>query len=828
VGLNSVSKSDVLDRFKDRKVGLSPESQYDPTKVKKAEVTIKELLSEHGRQFATVRSEIRPIPPAAVSLTFVVKEGPKVKVGKIKFEGNKHISSRLLRRAMKNLRPIGIPHSIFLENLFTKTYDATKLDEDTERVRSEFQNRGYFKVLVQDPKTEIRDTGHPGFHIPLIQKGAGKAVDITMPIEEGDRYNLGGITFKNNKAVTKTSALRSLFPIKDGEIFSREKIAKGLENLRKAYEELGYIKFTSIPNTTFDENKKLVFLDIDLDEGKQFFVRRIEFTGNTTTRDKVIRREIALEEGQVYNSRLWELSLLRLNQLGYFEQLKPDDPNVTDRHLDEAAGTVDLTLKVHEKGKNSIGLTGGVSGLAGSFIGLSYSTNNFLGLGETLTVQANIGNRQRDLLFGFTEPYLRDRPLQLGFTVYTRKFNFDQAQQAAVFSGQKLNLPSPLLNNLQNYTQSSTGFSVSLSYPLHRSFKRVGITYSYDRSSLVALSTASQSLFTQLNFEGLTGPNSLSGIVTSKILPSFTSNTLDSAYSPHHGTQVFVGGEIAGLGGTVQTIRPIVQYKHFKPMQKGRNAVGFNLQASFLTGYGGVVAPPFERFYLGGENDLRGFDIRSVSPVTFLPSTFSVPLTNPDGSQVPLDPSNPRRGVYRIPIPLERIVFPGGDTSLVGNLEYRITIAGPVAVAPFLDMGVNPIIRPSQLTINSGELNTINQTLYGCPARDVALNCVGGQSIAFSGVLNPASGTNWTPRMSTGVELQVFLPIINAPFRIYYAYNPLRLDTTATAPVAVTRNMFPPGAAGDFTFEQAIRVSAPTFTLREPRKTFRFTVATTF
>jgi outer membrane protein insertion porin family len=828
LGLNSVSKSDVLDRFKEVKVGLSPESQYDPTKVKKAEVAIKQLLSEHGRQFATVRTEVRPIPPAGVSVTFVVKEGPKVKVGRIKFEGNKHVSSRLLRRAMKNLRPIGIPHSIFLESIFAKTYDATKLDEDTERVRNEFQNRGYFKVLVQDPKTDIRDTGHKGFHIPLLMKGAGKAVDITMPIEEGDRYKLGEITFKNNKAVTKISALRSLFPIKDGEIFSREKIAKGLENLRKAYEELGYIKFTSIPNTTFDEDKKLVFLDVDLDEGKQFYVRRIEFTGNTTTRDKVIRREIALEEGQVYNSRYWELSLLRLNQLGYFEQLKPDDPNVTERHLDETTGTVDLTLKVKEKGKNSIGLTGGVSGLAGSFIGLSYSTNNFLGLGETLTVQANIGNRQRDLLFGFTEPYLWDRPLQFGFTVYTRKFNFDQAQQTSILSGQKLSLPSTLLNSLQNYTQSATGFTLSLTYPLHRSFKRVGITYSYDRSSLVALSTASQNLFAQLNFEGLNGPNSLSGIVTSKVFPSFSSNTIDSPYSPKHGTQIFLGAEIAGLGGTVRTIRPIVQYKHFKPMQKGRNALGFNLQASYLTGYGGVVAPPFERFYLGGENDLRGFDIRSVSPVSFLPTTLNIPLTNPDLTQVPLDPKNPRRGTYMIPIPLERIVFPGGDTSLTGNLEYRVTIAGPVALAPFIDLGVNPIIRKSQLTLNGGELNLINQTLYGCPSRDVALNCVGGQSIAFSGILSPVPGTNWVPRMSTGLELQVFLPIINAPFRIYYAYNPLRLDTSATAPVPITRSMFPDTDAGQFTYDQAIRVSAPTYRLREPRKTFRFTVATTF
>src|SRR5580692_5394428 len=192
LGLNAVSTSDVLDRFKERKVSLSVENQYDPTKVKRAEVVIKELLSEHGRQFSTIRTEIRPIPPAALSLTFVIKEGPKVKVGKIIFTGNQHVSTRILRGAMKNLRPIGIPHSIFLENLFSRTYDATKLDEDTERVRAEFQNRGYFKVVVNEPKTNIHDSGHKGFHIPFLQPGPGKEVDITMPIDEGAKYNLGG------------------------------------------------------------------------------------------------------------------------------------------------------------------------------------------------------------------------------------------------------------------------------------------------------------------------------------------------------------------------------------------------------------------------------------------------------------------------------------------------------------------------------------------------------------------------------------------------------------------------------------------------------------
>jgi outer membrane protein insertion porin family len=466
VGLSSVTTSDVLDRFKEAKVGLSVENQYDPTKVKKAEVAIKGLLGEHGRQFSTIKTEVRQIPPAAVGITFVIKEGPKVKVGKIKFEGNKNVKTRTLRYAMKNLRPLGVPHSIFLENIFARTYDATKLDEDTERVRNEYQNRGYFKVIVNQPKTQIHDTGHQGMHIPLLQGGRGKAVDITMPIEEGDRYTLGSITFKNNKAVSNTKALRNLFPIKDGEVFSKEKVAKGLENLRKAYGEQGYINFTSVPETRFDDEKKLIFLDIDVDEGKQFYVRRIEFQGNTTTRDKVIRREVALEEGNIYNSRLWELSLLRLNQLGYFDQLKPDDPNITDRKLDEKDGLVDLTLKVKEKGKNSVGLNGGVSGLEGAFVGINYATNNFLGLGETLQVQASIGNLARSIRFGFTQPYLFDRPLQFGFNVYVNKVSYNQARQLSIFSGQNLNLPNTVLQNLQNYTQSSVGFTSSLSYPL--------------------------------------------------------------------------------------------------------------------------------------------------------------------------------------------------------------------------------------------------------------------------------------------------------------------------------------------------------------------------
>ncbi len=830
VGLSSVSNSDVLDRFKQDKVGLVVESQYDPTRIKRAEVSIRGLLSEHGRQFATIRSEVRQIPPAAVGITFVVKEGPKVKVGRIKFEGNKNIKSRILRGAMKNLKPVGIPHSIFLENIFARTYDATKLEEDTERVRAEYQNRGYFKVGVSDPKTEIHDTGHKGFHIWLLQAGPGKAVDITMPIEEGDKYRLGKITFKNNKAISNTAALRSLFPLKDGDIFSREKIAKGIEALRKAYGEFGYINYTGVPSTTFDDEKKIANLEIDIDEGKQFYVRRIEFTGNTTTRDKVIRRELALEEGGVYNSRLWELSLLRLNQLSYFDQLKPDDPNTTDKKLDEKNGQVDLTLKVHEKGKNSIGLNGGVSGLEGAFIGLNYSTNNFLGKGETLQVQISLGNLARSIMFGFTQPYMFDRPLQFGFTVFGNKISYDQARQLSIFSGQNLNLPAAQLQNLQNYSQSSVGFTTSLSYPLRRSFKRVGITYSLDRSSLVALSTASKSLFDFIAFRGISGPNAVNGIITSSIFPNFSFNTLDSGISPKKGHQMTLGMQLAGLGGTVRSVRPLIQYKQFIPVQNRRNAIGFNVQGSYISGFGGLVAPPFQRFFMGGENDIRGFDIRSMSPVAFLPSSNVITLTNPDGTPVPKNPANPRLGNWTIPIPVDQIVFPGGDLSVFGNLEYRITIAGPVAIVPFVDAGIDPILRPSQLQIATVQYDQVIGTPFGCPVLDAGYNCQGG------GILNPRpsqnlsvlNSANWQVRMSTGLELQMFLPVVNAPFRIYWAYNPLRLDQLANPPIPITRGMFPVGAAGDYTYKQAVDVYAPSFQLREPRKTFRFTVATTF
>jgi outer membrane protein insertion porin family len=392
------------------------------------------------------------------------------------------------------------------------------------------------------------------------------------------------------------------------------------------------------------------------------------------------------------------------------------------------------------------------------------------------------------------------------------------------------------LQSLQNYTQSSQGFTLTASHPLHHSFKRIGATYSFDVSSLVATTTASKQLFNYLDFSGLSGPSALNGIITSKLLLNYTKNGLDAALYPHSGTEYFLGAEFSGLGGTVRSIRPIAEWKHYIPVQKRRNAIGLHAQASYMSGYGGLVAPPFQRFYMGGENDLRGFDIRSVSPVAFIPTATTVELRNPDGSIVPKDPGNLARGAYTIQVPFQQITFPGGDLSLVTNAEYRVTIAGPVAIAPFVDFGVDPILRPSQLRINDQQFATLNQTQFGCPAEDpVTLNCVGSQTFAqlnggkgFSQNLAVLSSANWKPRMSTGLELQVFLPVVNAPFRIYWAYNPVRLDEVTRSPSQVLRSMFPNTDAGEYTYLLSHNTFATRYQLREPRKTFRFTVGTTF
>jgi outer membrane protein insertion porin family len=847
-GLSSISQSDILDRFKKEKVGLSEDGQYDPTKVKLAETVIKQMEAEHGHQFATIKTDVKTVPPAAVQINFNVKEGPVVKVGKIKFVGNTHIGSLYLRRSMKNLKPIGIPYSIIFEDIFPQTYDASKLEEDTERVRQAYRDKGYANAAVEEPKTQIRDQG--GLNWFTFRPSKGKRIDILLPIEEGGRYRLSDITFTGNKAVKNEKGLRATFPIKDGDWFNATDIQKGLDNLKKAYGTLGYINFGAIPQVHYDDQKKTVSINVDIDEGYPFYVSRIEFQGNTITRDKVIRRELMLEEGSVYNSQLWEYSLLRLNQLEYFDPLKVDQDS--EAHQDPDNHTVELLLKVHEKGKNSIGMNGGISGLSGAFIGLNYQTNNFLGLGETLSLQANLGSISRQFLFGFTEPYFRNRPIQMGFQIFNQKQDFNASKNYQSSSGLSANLSAAQKSLTQNYNQASKGLNVSVQYPLKRhNFQRLGLTYSWTSSNITAFSNASQTFFETIAFRsGVQASNPLAGIINSYISLSYTYNTVNNPIRPHGGKEISLAFQASGLWGNVRYIEPIAAYKRYIPMhylipsQAGRNTLAVRAQLGYVQGFGGDVAPPNNRFYAGGEMELRGFDVRGATPYGYVPTRVNFQLTNPDGQCVPRDPTNPEDNqCIQVPLPVYGVASIGGDTNLTTNVEYRIPVVGPFTFSVFDDFGIDAAVNHNQLAQSPEGFASLTAPLYGCPVYNNG-SCQGGipgSQVGFRQNIRPISGTNFVPRMSTGAELGVFMPIINAPFRIYYAYNPLRLFESpycndvlvggkqgSCSAELITRAMFPSGGAGDYTYNEAIQAYGSRYVFREPRKTFRFTVSTTF
>ena len=459
--------------------------------------------------------------------------------------------------------------------------------------------------------------------------------------------------------------------------------------------------------------------------------------------------------------------------------------------------------------------------MAGSFIGLSYQTNNFLGLGETLTFSADFGNRQRNFIFGFTEPYLFDRPIASGFTVFSSRFNYNQSRETSIALGQQVQLDP---TREQNYTQDRKGFTVFASYPMRKfGFARLGLNYSYTKSNITAFSSASQLLFESLQFRQLAGPSQLLGIRSSKIVPTISYNTIDNPVNPTHGKSFFysLGFEGGVLGGNVNTIINTLEAKYFRPINKRRNVLGFRLLASHATGFGSVVLPPFNRFYIGGEDSVRGFDYFTISPWTFVP-------TQTVSTVAYLDPTvldatgNPTIRTAQIPLLDYVATTPGGDTQLVSNNEYRIPLVGPVSMAIFVDVGVNGILSKSQLRLDP---NGVRQLQQQFPSANISER------------LTIASGSNFRVRTSAGIEFVVQLPIVSAPFRLYWAYNLTRYRDTIQEPTGdffVSQqliNSLPPGVYQSQFLPQlntALNNNARSGRPFEPQRTFRFTVSRTF
>jgi outer membrane protein insertion porin family len=600
-----VKEDDIVNKLKEKDEYILPYSYYSPAKVQRIKRTIGDLLAEKGLQAAKIDAEVARKGKNEVDLTFRIDEGPKVRVGEIVFEGRSKIPESALREAMKDNKP----HSVLSWIGGKDVFKQNKIPDDMELIKKKFQENGYMEATVGEPRTETIEKRTIFFR-------KQKMMRLVIPVHAGYLYRVGEIKIEGNKAVNG-KYLRSLVKLEKGQVYSTQVREKAIEKMGETYRDGGYLYAQVAPVESLDPKRKVVNVTFNVYEGEVAFLHRLEFRGNNYTKDKVIRREMIIREGDRFSLAYFKDSILRIKQLGLVDLEKEPDikPNPDD------PTQIDVQVNVKELQRNNIQFTAGYSGYEGTFVALSYSTVNFLGAGETMEFMVQTGKRVKNYSFGFTEPYLFDQPLTLGFNIFDRKIDY------------------PFL-----YNQKSKGIDLTLGARLVE-YWRANITYSYQNVDVTVPTDSAYYGYYSSQY-GIGKYN------MSSIEPLLYRSTVDSPLTPTRGTMYSLSFKFAGsfLGGEISLYRPRIELSHFQPFI-ANHVIGLHLEYQSVKPMKGSQIPFWEKFYLGGERSIRGYEIYTIGPRS---STGTIL---------------------------------GGDKSLVLNAEYIIPIGGPLWAILFYDMG---------------------------------------------------------------------------------------------------------------------------------------------
>lgn len=641
-GSKELSTSTIEEALKKADAQIKIDTFYDPAKARKVEAIIREMLNQKGRPFGTVKHEAKTIGGAGQQLSFVIEDGPKAKVDEIVFEGNEVFSDATLRGRMKKIKEPGFFNLSWLGGKTTYTEDKWLGGEedprgDRGRIEDYYLNHGYVTARVGQPR--ITYTDKPG----ASKKKPVKLMRLEIPITEGEQYRMGEMTIEG-LTVLREDFVRGFFKMTPGDVYNDSKFKKAYEKLRDVYGSLGYFQWTGSTQRKPDPERKVVDVTVRMDEDKQYFVGRIEFTGNDSTRDKVIRREIYMNEGEVFNTEALKMSIKRVNQLGYFKQME-GAPDI--RPSESADNKVDITFKVEEQNRNQFTFGGGVSGLEGTFINASFSTTNFLGAGETFQIYVQSGKRTKNYSLSVSEPYFLDRPITAGINVYRRKITYPPYYASVGFS------------------QESTGTGLVTGFRVGK-WSRAFLNYTYEVIKIdeVDASEFANDPYYNLGLGGLGLGYGFGGFdptlfgdlgerKESRVTPNLVYDTVNNPWTPrsgmrHTATMVFAGGP---LGGTVNYLRPNLEAILYLPVGR-RMSLGMRAEAALIHPYGDTrVLPWYQRYFLGGETQVRGYDIRTIGP------------TNSQG----------------------RVL--GGNKFGLFNAEYYFDVFGPLRALLFFDAG---------------------------------------------------------------------------------------------------------------------------------------------
>jgi outer membrane protein insertion porin family len=580
-GASTVSHSAIDDELKKRNLTVRVDSFVDAAQIRKIAGVVRELYAAKGYQYADVKPATAPVEGAAkrVDVIFTISEGPKVAIRDVQFLGNHAFTDDELGSALKNNRA----QNVFSLISDRGTFNEDKYADDAERLTEYYRDHGYIAAQVGQPQLRALDDS---------DDRRTRWIQLRIPVTEGRQYRVGRIDVAGNTVVT-APALRSLIRLKEGDIYSQERMKKSLEAMREVYGSGGYSDFTAYPDLVPREGTGTVDVTVRVDEGKQYFVNRITISGNTQTHDEVVRRELLLVEAGIFNTEALKASVRRLNQLGYFKPIEAaaleveKTPGRDDR--------VDVHLKVEEQNRNQVSFGAGFSEYDGFFGNASFTTTNFLGRGESLTLSGQQGSRGDSYSAAFTEPYVFNRAISLGASVYSRKTDYY------------------LYSDSVDYSEVRTGFSPTVGFPVRR-YSRLLLTYGYEVAD-----SASSDAFREA-YDG-TGSNGVllftDGRYTqSSVTPSLVYNTVDQPQFPRRGMRLSGSLQYAGglLGGTTHFMRTEAEAIRYVPVTRW-TALGLRANAGVIRNYGRGDLPYYLRYFLGGEYQIRGVDIRTVGPL---------------------------------------------------------------------------------------------------------------------------------------------------------------------------------------------------------------------
>lgn len=602
-----VKEKDIVSKLKEKDQSILPYSYYSPYKLQRIKDTITDLLYEKGLLASKIDSEIVKQGKNEVDVLIRIDEGPKVRVGEVVFEGNTKLLPSSLKWSMKDNRP----HSLVNWVLGKDVYKQNKLTDDVGLIKKKYQENGYMEAAVGQPRIEeiVRRT---------VTFKKQKMMRLTIPITAGYLYRVGEIKVEGNKAVN-IKYLRAMVKLQPAEVYSTKDREKSVDSISEVYRDGGYVYVQVIPVENLDPKRKIVNVTFNIVEGEVAFLNRLDFRGNVYTKDKVIRREMMIREGDRFSLSMFKNSILRIKQLGLVDLEK--DPDIKPNPDDPTK--MDVLVNVKELQRNNIQFTAGYSGYEGTFVAFSYSTVNFLGAGETLELTAQQGKLVKNYSFGFTEPYLFDKPITAGFNIYDRKTDY---------------------SSFGLYKQLTKGIDLSVGTRLFGMW-RANMTYTIQKLNVSYPQAAAIS--------SIYGSGSF---YESSITPMLFRSTIDSPLTPTHGTQYSLSMKYAGtfLGGAIDLIKPQIEFTYYHPiLGRGPKAhvIGFHAQYQLVKAINSSVIPYWEKFFLGGERSIRGYEVYSIGP------------RNANG--------------YNL----------GGEKSAVFNAEYIIPVGGPLYVIAFYDVG---------------------------------------------------------------------------------------------------------------------------------------------